>query len=884
MKKGFTNLTSKIPFYAYSKGVILLDDGTLYTGFKLTGMDTTSLSPQDLENIKSKIKNVFEVLPVGYRVQIIHDYDSADMTPVFDLQKKMRSTNPIAIEFQKSYFDHLANQTGIYEIGIYVYIIRPAKTSKNGFNNLFEKLLSYDFFSIFSKKQESREDKLENTLRRYSQELLELSERVRFNFKNLISLESFSLNKADFIQLSSKLLNPEIILPKKTLEQSKNKHESEAINCLTLREQVVHTGIEEYKDYLKIGNQYATILSLKLPREYSNECESEIILNCLDFPFCWSFNIEILDTSGINSKLEARQKRKHAFIASSNNPNLSSSVSKGELEQALIDQNKFKFNWCDVSYSFIIYADSIETLKERRTKLISIYRHVMETLLITEQSTQLENFVASLPGVGYKHKRKFLFSSLNMSDIAPLSEPSHGTKNTSCYLTTIRNTLFKFSTFSDEFNNWNQVVIGKTGSGKSFIVNYILNLSLMNADSPRVMILDLGQSFKRTTEIWGGEYITIDLDNPDCGLNPLPLRNILLNEGNTVKEVFEFTIQLLLLMAGFNNEHKFHKRIIKLALTKTYEDTAPHDPILQDFYNVLCTPEEIISDDSDRQIARELSKLMEEYVGDGTYAKLFNRKSSLTHKSDFFCFDFKNANQNTEIREIATYILGGYIYRKMVENPLPKFIIFDEFSTTMEHATGAALCEMISKNCRKHGASFISISQQVKDFLKHNSSETLYRQSNFKWFLKMDDNLEELKNTLNLTPTDVDNIQDLDTVKGEYSEVYLIYDKKKTTLRFSPDPLIYWACTNDANDRRILLSYIEYYKYRAIDTLFNPHLSEIELIKLKNQFNKTQANSMLNILKLLAFKYPKGINSDVIENDPISLLMMNPQTDGVKCA
>lgn len=872
MNKEYENLTHKIPYYAHEDGVYLLDDGAVFTALQITGMDTFTMTPEELCLLKAKIKNIFDIFPSGYVVQILHDYDHIDYQPILDLEQKMRSRNSIASDFQSSYREHLSSARGVYEVKIYIFVTSPPMSgfltaSGNFLGNLA------NIFKNGVRDKNSKESDLKKNFAAKSKEIIEYTDRAQFAFKNILSLESRPLEKSKFLNLASKYLNPDLILPERKKHLQSNYHESPALNYLTLREQLTHSVIEEHADYLKVGEKYCTVLSLKIPSQETCESDSEYILNTVHFPFTWSYNVKIMDTAAINAKLEARQRRKHAFVVSSNNPNISSNIAKSENEQALIDQKTDGFNWYEVSMTCLIYADTIDELKDRRTRLTAIFRDLEDCILITDNSSQMESFISSLPGLGYRHNRRFLFSSFNMSDLVPLSQPPLGTKDLSCYFQTIRNTLFRYSTFSREFNNWNQVVIGKTGSGKSFIVNNILNLALMNMDHPRVMILDLGQSFKRTTQLWGGEYITIDLDHPDSGINPLPPRNLIIDEDNNVLGLMDFTIQLILQMVSIKSENRLFARIVKHALKKTYENTAPHDPILQDFYETLCHPESFVQDQEDHEMVRTLTKLMEEYVGDGAYSKLFNRHSTLTHKSDFFCFDFKNANQNEHIQNIATFIIGGYVCRKMVENPLPKFIIFDEFSTTMKHSTGAALCEMIAKNCRKHGTSFISISQQVDDFLQHKSSETLYRQANFKWLLKMDDKLSEAKESLQLNASDVSCIRDLTTVKGHYSEVFLQYGDGKTVLRFSPDPLTYWACTTDAPDKRLLEIYLNFMSQQhSNDDLKKAGLVE-ELSEGSYIRDGAKNNIMLTVLKLLARRYPRGVDVESLERDSVYQLV-----------
>ena len=41
-------------------------------------------------------------------------------------------------------------------------------------------------------------------------------------------------------------------------------------------------------------------------------------------------------------------------------------------------------------------------------------------------------------------------------------------------------------------------------------------------------------------------------------------------------------------------------------------------------------------------------------------------------------------------------------------------------------------------------------------------------------------------------------------VKGEYSEFFLDQDGEQALLKLVPDPLSYWICTSDGNDRSFI--------------------------------------------------------------------------------
>ena len=829
-----------IPYWAFYEKVCILSDGTLFTSLKLTGVDALAMTDSALSEYKNKLQNCFAKLPSGYVVQIYHDMHTNNEDNISELEEKLSSKNPISTRFKSHYIDHLKKDAFLMNVDVYIFVIVPGKKRTRDMASFFQ-AVSDVFNKIKNRKdKKSKEVSLVDVYNSRHADLLLHTENIIISLNNYMNIEATLLDEYEVYSFIYKILNPQKpFFVKKDKANNKMSHKNYFYKYLTMREFLTHTPADEKSASIKMEDKQLAVITLKVPSEYTDAFVSENILYKLNFPFFWSFNFTIVNTESKNASLRGRQRRKYAAQVAAENPNIESSMAKNEIEQALFDQHDKGFMWHDFSLSFLIYADSEKELKIKTNKLIGVFRDNREAVLAEEKHVQLEYFIASLPGCGHLNDRQFLFSSLNVSDLAPISVPPKGTKALSCFFHTYRNTLFRFSTFTEEFNNFNHVVIGKTGSGKSFAVNSILNMSLMGIDHPRVMILDLGQSFKRTTKLWGGEYMTIDLNCPDSNLNPLPPRSMLFEGCVTNQDFMEFTLQLIMLMLRSDSKEVLKSRVVRVAIMETYNRLGDKDPIMQDLFWTITHYNQISDDQEDIGIARYLAKIMEDFVDEGSYSRLFNGHSTLNLASDFFCFDFKNAGSDERIREIATYIVGGYMVRKMTQNSFPKFIIFDEFSTTMKHETGKALCDLIAKNCRKYGTSFICISQKISDFRDNPAAQTVLSQSNYKWFLKMDDELSGHKEHLGINDTDVRAIKNLQYQKGYFSEVYLKYDQDKTRLAIKPDPLMYWACTTDPWDKLLLEAY-------------------------ENSFADMK---LIDLLEKLAARYPRGIFEEQLMRD-----------------
>ena len=86
------------------------------------------------------------------------------------------------------------------------------------------------------------------------------------------------------------------------------------------------------------------------------------------------------------------------------------------------------------------------------------------------------------------------------------------------------------------------LVLGATGSGKSFLLNFLI--AHLQRYSPRTLIFDLGGSYDGLTSYFGGQALRVALDRPGFTINPFCL------EPTPTNLQFLFTFVQVLLQAG----------------------------------------------------------------------------------------------------------------------------------------------------------------------------------------------------------------------------------------------------------------------------------------------------------------------------------------------
>ena len=137
----------------------------------------------------------------------------------------------------------------------------------------------------------------------------------------------------------------------------------------------------------------------------------------------------------------------------------------------------------------------------------------------------LNAWFAMAPGNHGRQLRHNYLSAAVAADLAPLWAVSEGEPRDEhlgdehlAIFETSRRTPYYYAAHAGDIAH--TLVIGATGSGKSFLLNFLLAQG--RKYDPRVCILDLGGSYRQLTELVGGAYLQLQLDSGGlpCKLNP----------------------------------------------------------------------------------------------------------------------------------------------------------------------------------------------------------------------------------------------------------------------------------------------------------------------------------------------------------------------------
>jgi conjugal transfer ATP-binding protein TraC len=348
--------------------------------------------------------------------------------------------------------------------------------------------------------------------------------------------------------------------------------------------------------------------------------------------------------------------------------------------------------------------------------------------------------------------------------------------------------LVSFDPFSPVLTNYNQIVSGGSGAGKSFLTNILLLHMLKEA--PRIFVVDIGGSYKKMSQHLDGQFIPLGLDG-SLTLNPFDLLPGQSIPGN---EKIKFLVGLVELMTkeeGDARLPKLERAEMEEAIQKSYESRDPKLSVLRDL--LLNHPNVEI---------RRFGRILTPWCGSTPYGKFLDAKTSIELTKPIVVFDLKGLESYPDLQAVALFIITDFVWREVQRDQgRMKFLVFDECWRLLESQAGLSFIEEVFRTFRKYFASAIAISQNIDDFAGSKIAGAILSNSATKWILMQKGaDQKRLGEVLQLNPNEMELVASLSQERGKYSEAFLLSGDNRTVVAVESTPLEYWLSTTDPRD------------------------------------------------------------------------------------
>ena len=287
--------------------------------------------------------------------------------------------------------------------------------------------------------------------------------------------------------------------------------------------------------------------------------------------------------------------------------------------------------------------------------------------------------------------------------------------------------LIIFDRFSLE--NANEVVLGKSGAGKSYAIK--LEIARQFMLGAEVIVIDPEGEYETLTPALGGEIVDFS-SNSEIKINPFDLSDVFEEGENELGLKILSLHGLLKLITGDLDAE--HDAIMDRALIECYRQkgitTDPatqkkQPPLMEDLYKTLLGME--------NQPAKDLAYRLEKFIK-GSAAGIFNQQSNFEINNPLTVFSIRNLEE--ELRPVAMHIILDFVWTKVKKTLKKRILILDEGWYMMKYQDSASFVYSIAKRARKYYLGMTTATQDVEDFLKNEYGKAVLTNSSIQILLK----------------------------------------------------------------------------------------------------------------------------------------------------
>ena len=406
--------------------------------------------------------------------------------------------------------------------------------------------------------------------------------------------------------------------------------------------------------------------------------------------------------------------------------------------------------------------------------------------VIREGYGQLPAWFSRMPAQPRRRQCRSVFVSAGaVASMAPIFGPPVGTprsghlkKAALAVLETQWRTPYYYDLFKGDVGH--TLVLGATGAGKSFALNFLLVQALQY--DPRILILDLGGSYRWLTQFLGGGYMELSPEGDEGG--GFRLRPFSLPAGERTFAFLAGWIARLLRIGGW---------------TLGGGDPSEIRARVEDLY--AFAPKRRTLGVLVRSLPSKMWPALGRWHGDGAWGRYFDNAADGDDLNfeDWQVIDMAGAAEHDDLCEAALFYLLERL-RLSLENPdetaRVKLMVVDEAWRYLQDPAVLSYLAEAAKTWRKKNAALIIATQSAVDVTGTAGAEALLESMPTKLFLANPDLPEKAADTFRLNPSELNTIRGLIPKR----ELYLRRTDAAGILRLEVDPASYWLYTSSPVD------------------------------------------------------------------------------------
>ena len=358
--------------------------------------------------------------------------------------------------------------------------------------------------------------------------------------------------------------------------------------------------------------------------------------------------------------------------------------------------------------------------------------------------------------------------------------------------------------------NFNAIIVGTSGSGKSALTNDLITGNL--GTGGKTYVIDVGGSYRKLCSLLSGQWIEFT-EKVDLVINPFDLVE-------DIKEDMGFILPILVQMASPNEGLSDYLKSVLQAHVIHVIERARSDqcsPSLTDLVESLRSgapdPTLPVTKPDPRLI--DLAVQLEPYAKDGTYGRYFHGASTIDFYSNFIVLELEGLKSRKDLQSVILLCLIFRITKDLEGGDLQtrKMVVIDEAWDLLSHRYAASFIENGYRRARKQNASFITITQSFADYYQNETARAALENADIRIALRQKAesiSFLEKEKKLAMSPWEIRQLKSLRLQPDEYAECLVTTpETPAAVLQIRFDAFSRLAYSSNANDVAAIRSLME---------------------------------------------------------------------------
>lgn len=741
-----------IPVFSIESSQLILQDGRVAVGFSVSGIEVEKLDSDQYDYAHTNLYGALKVLPEGTIVQKLDTYYYKE----YGMPKKGKAY------FERKTIDHFTERPILAHDGyLFISIGKLLDRERNAANTLFalgRSVVKNPFEGI-----EERQSLIEQVASEFASALMSIPG-VKLKRMNDDSLQDLYLQYYN-------------------LEFDSTNQPKDALRSFSSNS--THTAIGEKRvNIITMSGQGSPIEPFARNKKGIISPWVYPLANYLYFPHILSISLRIENKERVLKGMDSTAKiiRNLDFMMSQDNM-----IKREEILEFTEEIRSDNKNIVSTNVSVIVYSSSDIEVEKNIQKTVSAFREMGGAECFIESLDTSNLLVSNAPGNSDQNYRWITMAGDNGAMYLNFL-----TK----YNSDLRGDMFcdrfgvpiLLNLFNTELENQNALVIGPTGSGKSYTMAWLI-IQRFERNEPQI-IIDVGGTYLSASLALGGKYFEYDPDRP-LKFNPFLInrdknKTFLMNDDKT-----NFLTNLItIIWKGRDGIIKQHERSVLNELLLNYylaynkeileEPESESLPSLSSFYDFVIDYMESHKENNEF-IKQTGSFNFNEFLiclkpfAIGQYKDVLNSdtyEDLASHK--LIIFDMKKIKSNPTLYPIIGMIITELASDQLARLPkINKWIYMDE-AWSMLSDTMTDFIELMYRTIRKNNGSMTIITQSIYELLNSPIGKVIIVNAATKYILHHDNTKEVgiLSTELAFTAHEKEKILSLE-IAPEYREIFI---------------------------------------------------------------------------------------------------------------